>query len=261
MQITAHRVAWSCVFVLVWLALRGDLGKLTVVVERRGLLLRLAATSVLITVNWLAFVWAVNNDHVVDVSLGYYINPLMNVLLGVLVLSERLNRLQWLAIALAALGVGYLTYDTGAIPWIALTLGTSFSVYGFIRKTASIEALPGLAIEMVMLAPFAAGYLIWCELNGIGALGHRGGTVDALLLLSGLVTAVPLFLFAFGARKIPYSTVGVLQYIGPSLQLLCAVLYFGEPFPWSRGIGFALIWAALFIYAVDGLRRTRRSAA
>ena len=257
LQITAHRVAWSFVFVLGWMAARGELGKIAAAARRPGVLKRLAASAILVSINWLAFVWAANHGRVVEVSLGYYINPLVNVLLGTVVLSERLNRTQWTAVALAAVGVTYLTYDAGHLPWIALTLAASFGLYGLIRKTASVDALPGLGIEMMMLMPLAVGYLLWCEVNGTGALGHSGVAVDVLLFFSGLVTAVPLFLFAYGARQIPYSMVGVLQYIAPSLQLACAVLFFGEPFQHARAIGFALIWMALLVYAGDGLWRAR----
>jgi chloramphenicol-sensitive protein RarD len=257
LEITSHRVAWSCLFLLAFMGLRGELGNLKAAIARPGVLWRLMATSALITVNWLAFIWAIEQGHVLDVSLGYYINPLVNVVLGILVLSERLNRLQWIAVALASAGVAYLTFETGHVPWVALTVAVSFGLYGLIRKTASVEALPGLTIEMIILAPLAIGYLVWCEASGIGAFGHTTGFVDALLIVSGLVTATPLFLFAYGARQIPYSTMGVLQYIAPSLQLLCAVFFFKEPFEHGRIVGFAFIWSALLIYAADGLWRAR----
>jgi chloramphenicol-sensitive protein RarD len=258
LQITAHRVAWSCAFILAWMAARGELPKIRVALARPGLLKRLVASAILITINWLAFVWAVNLNHVSEVSLGYYISPLVNVVLGIVVLSERLNRLQWVAVALAAAGVGYLTFETGHVPWAALTVATSFALYGLIRKTASVDAIPGLAIEMILLTPLAVGYLVWCQISGTGALGHSSGTIDLLLIVSGLVTAVPLALFSFGARQIPYSTVGVIQYIGPSLQLACAVLAFGEAFTRGRAVGFGLIWMALLVYAADGIWRARR---
>jgi len=264
LQITAHRVVWSFLFVLGWLAARGELGLLIAAVVRRGVIKRLIASAALITVNWLAFVWAVNANHVVDVSLGYYINPLVNVLLGIVVLSERLNRMQWTAVALAAAGVAYLTFETGHIPWAALAVALSFALYGLIRKTVAVDALPGLAIELTLLLPLAAGYLVWCELAGVGAMGHAGLGIDLVFVLGGPLTAIPLFLFAYGARLIPYSTVGVLQYIGPTGQLACAIWYFGEPFGRARVAGFVLIWAALILYAVDGLMtnaRARRAAA
>jgi chloramphenicol-sensitive protein RarD len=173
------------------------------------------------------------------------------------VLSERLNRAQWIAVGLAAAGVVYLTVSAGHLPWIALTLAFSFGLYGLIRKTAQVDALPGLAIETALLAPLAAGYLVWCAIHGSGAMGSQGIVTDSLLVASGAVTAIPLFLFAFGARLLPYSTVGLLQYIGPSLQLACALLVFGEPFGRERAVGFALIWSALLVYAGDGLLRAR----
>ncbi len=256
-QITAHRIVWSCVFVLAWLAVLGNLGTLVAAVKRKGVLLRLLASAALISVNWLAFAWAVNHDRVLDASLGYYIGPLINVLLGVFVLSEKLTRIQWTAVALATLGVAYLTLTTGQVPWVALTVATSFAVYGLIRKTVSVAALPGLAIETILLAPFALAYLLWAHAQGIGAFGHVGGHVDALLLVSGVVTTVPLFFFAYGARQIPYSTMGVLQLIGPTLQLLTGLVVFAEPFPTSRAVGFVLIWIALLLYAGQGLWQAR----
>jgi len=257
LQIVAHRVAWACLFVFAWIAVRGELAGLRPVLASRALLLRLAAAAMLISINWLAYVWGVSSGRVVETSLGYFINPLVNVLLGVAVLSERLNRVQWVSVALAAGGVIYLTVTAGHPPWIALTLAFSFGTYGLIRKTAPVDALPGLAIETALLAPLAAGYLVWCAMRGDGAMGSQGGLVDALLVGSGVVTALPLFLFAYGARRLPYSMVGVLQYIGPSLQLLCALLVFGEPFGRDRAVGFALIWSALLVYAGDGLIRSR----
>jgi chloramphenicol-sensitive protein RarD len=248
------------VFVLALLAVRGELGALSAAARKPGVLLRLAASALLVSINWLAFVWGVNHDHVVDVSLGYYINPLINVVLGIFVLSERLNRVQWITVGLAAMGVAYLTITAGQFPWIALTVAVSFGLYGLIRKVASVEALPGLGIEMLMLTPISVAYLVWCEAHFIGDFGHTGAHVDVLLVVSGLVTATPLFLFSYGARQLPYSTVGILQYIAPSLQLLCAVFFMGEPFQKSRAIGFSFIWFALLIYAADGLWRARQHA-
>ena len=256
-QVIAHRIAWSCLFLLGWMLLRGELGRLTATLTNPRLLSRLALTALLISGNWLVYVWSVTHGHIVETSLGYYINPLVNVVLGVVVLRERLNRAQWLAVALAAIAVGYLTVLAGRPPWIACTLALSFSLYGFVRKVISVEALPGLASETLLLAPLAVAYLGWCQAAGTGALGTGGGAVSALLIGSGLVTAVPLLLFAYGARRLPYSTVGVLQYIAPSLQLMCGVLVYHERFGLERGVGFAIIWAALLIYAADGLWRAR----
>jgi chloramphenicol-sensitive protein RarD len=258
MQITAHRIAWSLVFVLAWMAVTRELAKLREALVRRDVLLRLAGSAFFICVNWIGFAWAVNHDRVLDVSLAYYIGPLINVLLGVLVLSERLDRVQWTAVAFAAAGVTWLGIIAGHAPWLAIMVGGSFAIYGLIRKTAAVEALPGLAVECVLLTPFAVAYLLWCESVGIGSMGHSATHVDVLLLSSGVVTAVPLVLFAYGARRIPLSTIGIIQFIGPSLQLVCGLLVFGEPFPEARAIGFAFIWIGLCIYALNGWRKTRQ---
>jgi chloramphenicol-sensitive protein RarD len=257
-QVIAHRVVWSCAFVLVCMAMRGELSTLRATLANRSVVWRLAITATLITVNWVVFVWAVMNGHVVESSLGYFINPLVNVLLGVALLSERLTRAQWTAVALAAIGVAYLTIVAGHPPWIALTLAFSFGSYGLIRKVVKVESLPGLATETLLLLPFAVAYLFWCESAGSGALGHGGPEIAALLIGSGPLTAITLFLFAYGARLLPYSTVGVLQYITPTLQLACGMFAFHEPFERTRAIGFAFIWAALLIYAGEGLWLSRK---
>lgn len=257
MQITAHRIVWSCLFVIAWLAVRRELGTLWAAVMRDGVLIRLTASAFFIAVNWVGFAWAVNHDHVLEVSLAYFMGPLLNVLLGIFVLKERLDRTQWIAVGFAAAGVFYLTFIAGHAPWIALTVGSSFAFYGVIRKTVRIDALPGLAVETILLVPFALGYLLWCEAQGAGVLGHLNGRVDALLLFSGVVTSIPLVLFAYGARQVPYSTIGVLQFIAPSMQLVCGLVVFGEPFESARLTGFVLIWTGLAIYAANALWRAR----
>jgi chloramphenicol-sensitive protein RarD len=258
LQVMSHRIVWCCVLVFAWLALRGEIGSVRVALANAATRRRLAASAVFISVNWLIYVWAVANGHVVDASLGYFINPLFSVVLGVFVLGERLNRAQWAAIMLAAGGVLYLAVALGRPPWIALALAFSFGMYGLIRKVVAVEAVPGLATETLLLSPFALGFLVWCSLQGTGALGHSSTAVDALLVGSGLVTAMPLALFAYGARRIPLSTVGLVQYIGPTLQFLLGVLVFHEPFPRARAVGFVMIWSALAIYAADGLWRRSR---
>ncbi|HET9329779.1 MAG TPA: EamA family transporter RarD [Steroidobacteraceae bacterium] len=261
LQVIAHRIAWSFLFIFLWMLARGELGRLTATLGRPALLVRLALTALLITCNWLVYVWGVAHEHIVETSLGYYINPLVNVALGVLVLRERLNRAQWAAVALAAVAVLYLTLLAGRPPWIALVLAFSFSLYGLLRKVISVDALPGLATETLLLTPLAVAYLIWCHVAGSGAFAGADGAVTALLVGSGLATAIPLFLFAYAARALPYSTVGVLQYIAPSLQLMCGVLLFHERFGPALALGFGLIWLALLIYAADGLWRARAPAA
>jgi chloramphenicol-sensitive protein RarD len=206
------------------------------------------------------YVWAVGQGRVLDGSLGYFINPLVNVLLGVLVLSERLNKAQWSSVALAGAGVAYLWWQSGVFRIVALSLAVSFSAYGLLRKLINVSGVAGLAAETLLLSPFALATLWW--LRGQGAL-HFGTTpfFTTWLVLSGLVTAVPLALFALGARIIPYSTVGIIQYMAPTLQMLCGVLVFGEPFPRARAVGFVLIWSALVVYAADSLLKARRARA
>lgn len=260
-QIIAHRIVWACVLVVIWLALRGDLGALRGLFSNPTILSRLVLSALLVTVNWTGYVWAVGHGRVVEGSLGYYINPLCNVLLGVVFLRERLNVAQWAAVGIAAAAVLYISVAAGATPWIALMIATSFSLYGLLRKVIHVEALQGLAVETIVLMPFALGYLLWCEANGTGTFGHASLGVDALLIGCGAVTAVPLFLFALGTRLIPYSTAGLLLYIVPSLQLLCGIYLYHESFSGARATGFALIWLALVIYAGDGVLRAHRDRA
>jgi len=258
LQVVSHRVAWACVLVVIWLILRGELWDLRKHFSNRAVLGRLLLSAVLITANWLGYVWGVAHGRVLEASLGYFINPLANVLLGVLVLRERLNVAQWTSVGIAAAAVIYVSVATGTPPWIALTVATSFSLYGLVRKVVQVEALQGLAVETLVLMPLALGYLIWCEINGTGAFGHSGAVVNTLLVGCGPITAVPLFLFAYGARLIPYSTLGLILYITPSLQLLSGIFLYHESFSGARAIGFAMIWLALVIYMVDGVRRARQ---
>ena len=256
-QVIAHRVVWSCVFVLAWLAVRRELAALRATLADRTVVARLVATALLISLNWLVYVWGVVNDRVVEASLGYFIGPLVNVLLGVVFLSERLTRAQWIAVALAAAGVTYLAVMAGGPPWIALMLAFSFACYGLIRKIVKVESLPGLATETLVLVPVAALYLLWCESVGSGALGHAGLLTNALLIGTGPLTAITLFLYTYGTRLLPYSTIGVLQFITPTLQFLCGVFVLHEPFDDARAIGFTAIWTALVIYAGEGWRLSR----
>ena len=259
LEIMAHRIVWCCVLVFAWLAVRGELGAVRAALANPGTRYRLMATALLISVNWLIYVWSIGNGHVIDASLGYFINPLLNVVLGVLILGERLNLAQRIAVGMAAVGVLYLAVIAGRPPWIALSLAASFGAYGLIRKLVKVESVPGLATETLLLLPFSFGFLLWLETQGNGTFGHAPTHINALLLGSGLVTALPLALFAYGARLIPLSTVGLVQYIGPSLQFLLGVVVFKEAFSLERAIGFAFIWTALFVYAADGLWRNRRT--
>jgi chloramphenicol-sensitive protein RarD len=211
-------------------------------------------------VNWLVYVWAVNSDFIVEASLGYFINPLVNVLLGVVVLKERLSPWQWLPIGLAGVGVLYLGYSYGRIPWIALTLAFSFGFYGLVKKISPIGPVQGMFSEMTVLFLPALGFLIFSDLGGGGAFAHTGLVSDLLMIGAGPATTIPLLLFAGGAQRIPLSLMGVLQYLAPTLQFLIGVFVFLEPVPVSRWIGFAIIWAALVIFAVEGWQAGRDKA-
>jgi chloramphenicol-sensitive protein RarD len=257
-QVLAHRAAWCAVTVWLLLALQGQ-GRWWRGLERRVVLM-LTASSLLISLNWGVYIYGVNSGHVLDTSLGYFITPLFNILLGVFLLRERLPPLQWAAVALAAIGVGYLAIRVGAPPWIALTLATSFACYGLIRKLVVIDAVRGLAVESCLMLPLAVGYLAWCELHGTGAFLHGGTGRSLLLVAGGAVTAVPLALFAFAARRVALSTLGFMQYIGPTLQLLLGVFVFHELFGGVQAVAFGCIWAALILVMVDGLRQWMRPA-
>jgi chloramphenicol-sensitive protein RarD len=256
LEVVAHRVTWGLVAVVAWVTMRGRWAEARAVASRPRTILRLAGSGALISLNWLLYVWAVTHAHVVDASLGYFINPLVNVVLGVVVLRERLSRAQVIAVALAASGVAVLTIAHGRLPWIALALALSFGLYGLARKTVSADAVTGLLWETALLTPLAAGYLAFLGRQGTGAFGASPAT-SALLALGGPVTAVPLVLFAVGARALPLSTVGFLQYLSPSIQFLLAVLVFREPFTAVHAATFAFIWTALAILTWDLRRRLR----
>ena len=258
LQIMAHRLVWCFVLVAGYLALRRGLRWWRPLAAQPRLMALLATSAVLIALNWWLYIWAVNAGHIVETSLGYFINPLVNVLLGVAVLKERLNPWQWLAVLVATAGVVDLTLQTGSLPWIALALALSFGLYGLIRKVAVVESIPALGLESSFLLIPAVLYLLWAQQAGVAGFGLDLET-DLLLVSSGLITAVPLVLFAYGAQRIPYSLVGVLQYIAPTLQLACGVLLYDEPFTRAQALGFGCIWLALAIYAADGLLRMRRS--
>ncbi|MFC5552178.1 EamA family transporter RarD [Massilia aerilata] len=260
MQILAHRMLWSLLFLLIVLAVRRQWAWLAIV-RRPRVFGSFVASAVLLSVNWLIYIWAVNNNHVIEASLGYFINPLVNISLGYLLLKERLRPAQWAAIAVAALGVAWLTWQAGTVPWIALALAVSFGGYGLLRKTAALGALEGLSFETMVLFPVAAAYVVWLTMHGQNAFINTGSTSTQLLLMAaGPITAIPLLLFASGARQIPLSVLGLLQYLSPTLQFLLGVWLFHEPFTPDRLVGFALIWAALALFAFEGLLRRPSSA-
>jgi len=256
-QILAHRMLWSLAFVAMLLALRRQGAWLRALAGQPRTILRFAVSACLVAANWGLYIWAVNSGHVIDASLGYFINPLVNVMLGALLLQERLRRTQWGAVALALGGVAWLTAAAGGVPWIGLTLAVSFATYGWLRKTAPLGSLEGLALETALLAPFACAALLW---SNAGALFAPGASPlqEALLVAAGPVTAIPLLLFAAAARRLPLSTLGLVQYVSPSMQLAVGWLVFGEPFGADRLVGYAAIWVALLVVAIDGLARRPR---
>jgi chloramphenicol-sensitive protein RarD len=254
-EILLHRMLWSLVFVVAVLSWRRQWTWLGDVLRKPKMLAGCAASALLLSCNWFTYIWAVNNGHVVESSLGYFINPLFNVLLGSLLLRERLRTVQWLAVALAGCGVVWLTWQNGHLPWIALVLAGTFALYGLMRKTAPLGALEGLALETMLLFPLAAGYMVVLTLEAQNSFMSAPAATRWLLAAAGPATAIPLLLFAAGARRIPLSLLGLLQYIGPTIQLLLGVWLFREPFSTDRLIGFALIWSALAVYSAEGLWR------
>jgi chloramphenicol-sensitive protein RarD len=254
LEIVAHRVVWSLLFLgLLLTVVRGWTQVRAAFADRRTLLV-LSAAAVLIVVNWLVFVYGVNSGHVVETSLGYFINPLVSVVLGVLVFRERLSRWQWVAVVIAAVAVVVLTVDYGRPPWIALTLAGSFGLYGLMKKLVRVEAAPGLFVETTLVFLPATVVIGVLEVQGTGAFGHEGVGNAVLLAISGVATAVPLLLFAASARRVPLSTVGLLQYVNPLMQLAIGVFVFHEPMPPARLVGFAIVWLALAVFTVDSLR-------
>ena len=258
-EIVAHRIVWSLLFLLALAAIWGRLPQIRAALASRRVVMTLVLTAALIGVNWVVWIWAVVNGHVLEGSLGYYLNPLVNVLLGVVLLKERLSRPRQVAVGLACAGVVVLAWGAGGGLWISLTLAVTFALYGFLRKVAPVESLEGLAIETAILTPVALGWILWLEQAGTGGLSiDRITTI--LLVLAGAVTAIPLLLFNAAAKRLPYSTLGFLQYIAPSLQFLLAVLMFGERLTLAHVICFGAIWAALIIFAADGWRAGRANA-
>ena len=255
-QAMGHRIVWSAVLLAAIVMASGRRRQLARVT--RSVLALYALAGLLIGVNWTIYVWAVNAGFIVETSLGYFILPLINVLLGVVVLQERLRWLQWVAVGIAAAGVAHLTRTYGAPPWIALGLATTFGAYGLIKKRAPLPALEGLFIETAILSPIALLYLVTAHRSGSGLFLRAGTTTDLLLIGTGLLTIVPLALFAAAVQRVPLSIVGILQYISPTIQFLIGILVFREAFSAAQFVGFALVWAAVVLFGVDGLIARRQ---
>lgn len=261
LEVLAHRFVWSLGFLLLLLAVLRRWAWLRPALGSPRVLGGFALSATLLSVNWFVYIWAVTNGRVLEASLGYFITPLANVLSGRLLLGERLRPAQWGAVALAAAGVLWMTLQLGSLPWVSLVLAASFAAYGLARKTASLGALEGLSLETLLLAPLAGAGLVWAATQGQATFPVATPDLQTLLIASGPVTAVPLLLFAAGARRIPLSVLGMLQYIGPTIQWLLAVWLFHEPFSGARLQGFVAIWCACALFSFDLWRHSRRTAA
>lgn len=261
-EILCHRMAWSLVFMIILLIVTGRFRRLIPLFKDAGALMTFATTSMLLAVNWLIYIWSVNSGYIIEASLGYYINPLVTVAFGVVFLKERLRFGQVSALVLAFCGVGYLTFIYGSFPWIALSLALTFAVYGLLHKKTTTPPIEGLCLETIIFFLPAAGFLIWLELQGNGAFIHSGGGMSLLMVGTGLITTVPLLLFAFAAHNLPLSLLGVLQYMAPTLNLLLGVFLYREEFPTTRLIGFLLVWCGLLVFVLEGtLYRARHRRA
>jgi chloramphenicol-sensitive protein RarD len=256
LEVLAHRIVWSVLVMAILMSWRQRWPQVLQAFRSRRVLLTLVASTLLVAGNWFVFIWAVTHEHVVQASLGYFINPLVNVLLGFFFLRERLRPMQRASVALAAVGVTLMAWRLSALPSVALYLAVSFALYGLLRKTVAVEAMAGLCVETILLAPIALGYLYWLSGEGNLVFGRAPGT-DLLLVCAGLITALPLLWFAHAARRLDLATIGFLQYISPSLQLAFGVLVYGETFDVGHARAFCFIWAGLALYSFDAVRRRR----
>jgi chloramphenicol-sensitive protein RarD len=259
LEIVGHRMVWSFLLILIVIWMMKGLSPIASSIRDWRVLGTYLVSATLLVINWLVYIGAVNSGFIVDASLGYFINPLVNVLLGVVFLKEGLRLWQWIPVGVASLGVLYLTISYGSLPWIGLVLAFTFGLYGFIRKKAQLNSLHGFTLETGFMFVPALGYLTFLEVNGGGALGHVSIFVTVLLVFTGLATALPLLMFGAAARSIQLSTLGFIQYIAPTLQFLIGVLVYGEAFSQARLIGFGLIWVALAIFSIDGVVSRRNN--
>ncbi|HSK65621.1 MAG TPA: EamA family transporter RarD [Anaerolineales bacterium] len=257
LQVIGHRIGWSFLFLLLILLITRQWNSFRESALTPKILAIYSVAAVLLSVNWLVYVWGVNAGFIVETSLGYFINPLISVLLGVIFLRERLRAVQWVPIILAAAGVIYLTVTYGRLPGIALTLAFSFGIYGLVKKLAPLGSLYGLTLETALVFPIALIYLAIVNFTGTGAFLHEGPATDLLLIGTGIVTSIPLLMFASAARQIPLTMIGILQYIAPTIQFLIGVILYHEPFDRSRMIGFSLVWIALIIFWVENYLANR----
>ncbi len=256
-EIVTHRIIWSCVFLiaLVWWTKSGR--TILDVMRQPKMLLQLTLTAILIAGNWLLFIWAINHDHMLESSLGYFINPLLNIVLGMLFLGETLRRWQWIAVSMAVIGVILQIIMLGSFPWIALTLASTFAIYGLLRKKMPVDALSGLLVETLVLTPVAAWYLAFVAQSNTSNLLHNSLSLNLWLFAAGIITTVPLLCFTAGAKRLKLSTIGFFQYLGPSMMFIFAITLYHEPIVWQKWLTFILIWSALVVFSWDGLRHTK----
>jgi len=257
-EILAHRIVWSCIFIFVLLAFLGRFNTLMPVIRDTNNLIKVILCGFLISGNWFTYIWAINSGYVVEASMGYYINPLMVIFLALIVLREKLTFLQFLALLCAGIGVAIITFQYGKVPWVALTLAVTFALYGLAKKTVNVEATAALALETAVVAPIALLYIVCRQFSGAGAVGSVSPGITLILFGSGFVTAVPLLWFAQGVKKIPFSTVGFLQYIAPTITLLLGILVFKESFTKVHLVSFEFIWCGLLLYSLSLTGRFRK---
>lgn len=258
LQLIGHRIVWSFLLLMLILSVGGNIKGLAAKMTDLKILRIYALAALLIGVNWLLYVWAVNAGFIVETSLGYFINPLISVVLGMIFFRERLRPLQWIPVVLAGIGVAYLTISYGRLPWIALVLAFSFGFYGLVKKMAPLNSANGLTLETGILFIPALGYLLFAEWTGAGAFTHTGPGADLLMVGAGLVTTIPLLMFAGAAHRIPLTTVGLMQYLAPTLQFLIGVFIYHEPFSSQQLIGFGIVWVGLLVFAGESLYHRRQ---
>mgnify|MGYP006422433851 CR=1 FL=1 len=258
-QLLSHRFVWAMLLLAILITVIGRWGNILAALRDRRTLLMLVGSTLFISANWLTFIWAVGQERVTEVSLGYYINPLVNVVLGMLVLRERLNAMQAVAVGLAVLGVANLAVQTAGLPWPSLAVALTFGFYGLIRKTTALGSIEGLFLETALATPFAFAYLVYVEQAGTAVFGHVNGGADIALVAAGLVTALPLIWFASAARRLTYIAVGFFQYIAPTGHFFLALFVFHEPFSWPHMVTFLCIWAGLAVFSVDRWRQSNRA--
>jgi len=259
-QVIGHRIAWSFVILILYILVTKKWDDFRAVSFNKRTVAIYVVAGILLSINWLIYVWGVNANFIVETSLGYFINPLLSVLMGVIFLRERLRPSQWIPVTIAAIGVGYLTFVYGRLPWIALSLAFSFGFYGLVKKLAPLGSLYGLTLETASVLPIALIYLTYVQVDGTASFLHDGLTTDFLLACSGIVTSIPLLMFASAAKQIPLTMVGILQYIAPTLQFLIGIFLYKEPFDHAHLIGFSIVWVALVLFWLENfLSQTRLS--